>query len=60
MDVRWEGGAGNEKRERERGLAGVCDVAQRNMAGYDVWRLKKGQNSIKPYEYEITVFEPLK
>lgn len=41
------------KTKSERGA--VCDVAQRNMAGYDVWRLKttttkKGQNSIKPYE----------
>lgn len=40
MDVEMEGGAGNGKRERK-SPAGVCDVAQRIMAGFDVWRLKK-------------------
>lgn len=47
-DGRMEGGA-----ENERGNWARCDVAQRNMAGYDVWRLGgkiRGQNSIKPYE----------
>lgn len=38
MDVEMEGGAGKEKRKSP---TGVCDVAQRIMAGYDVWRLKK-------------------
>lgn len=46
MDVGTEGG---ERKERK-SPTGVCDVAQRNMAGYDVWRMKKGQNFIKPYE----------
>lgn len=47
-DGGMEGGA-----ENERGNWARCDVAQRNMAGYDVWRLGgkiRGQNSIKPYE----------
>lgn len=41
-DKRWTYG-------RKRGNWARCDVAQRNMAGYDGWRLG-GQNSIKPYE----------
>lgn len=49
MDVEMAGGAENENRKSP---TGVCDVAQRNMAGYDVWRLKKKKDiiSIKPYE----------
>lgn len=35
------------KKERERkSPAGVCDVAQRIMAGFDVWRLKKKKDKI--------------
>lgn len=38
MDVGMEEGAG-ERERRVKIPAGVCDVAQRIMAGYDVWRL---------------------
>lgn len=41
-DGRGNGGRSRREKERERREkipAGVCDVAQRIMAGYDVWRL---------------------
>ncbi len=35
------------RREEERKIpAGVCDVAQRIMAGNDVWRLKKKKDRL--------------
>lgn len=44
------GGRGGGRREKEPSF-GVCADVKRNMAGNDVWRLKKtGQNSIKPYK----------
>lgn len=33
-----------ERRKERKSPTGICDVAQRNMAGYDVWRLKKRTN----------------
>lgn len=53
-------GDGREEQREGKTLTWFCGVAQRSMACYDVWRLKKGQNSIKPYEYETTVHEPFR
>ena len=35
------GNGGRSRKKAGKSPAGVCDVAQRIMAGYDVWRLKK-------------------
>lgn len=35
-----------QKTRKERAQLGFCDVAQRNMAGYDVWRLRKKKDKI--------------
>lgn len=37
----WNWREEQKTRKERKSPTGVCDVAQRNMAGYDVWRLKK-------------------